>query len=138
VLVVQIDVVGTESLERSFDRSPDVGGAAVHSAGTAAGMGDQTELGGDDDAVAAAHQRLADDFLAVEGAIDLCRVDVSHAQVQGAVDGADGLRVVEGAFGGVRARHRHGAEADAGHVEGAEVGVMHAGCGPSVVACRDE
>ena len=117
--------VGAQSLQGPFDRGPDVGGGAVHGAGSTAGVGDQTELGGDDDVVAAAGDGLADDFLAVEGAVDLRGVDVGDAQVQGAVDGADRLGVVDGAFRGVGAGHGHGAETDTGDIQGAQVCVLH-------------
>ena len=75
-------------------------------------MGDQTELGGDDEVVAAAGDGLADNFFAVEGAVDLRGVDVGDAQVQGPVDSANRLGVVDRALRRVRASHRHGAEAD--------------------------
>ena len=87
-------------------------------------MGDQAELGGDDDIVAAALARLSDDLFG-EGPVDLGGVDVGDTEVEGAVDGADRLGVVEAAFGGVGAGHGHGAEADAGDVEAREVGVLH-------------
>ena len=77
-------------------------------------VGDEPELGGDLHLVAAALDGLADDFFAVEGAVDLGGVDVGDAEVEGAVDGADRLVVVETAAGRVGAGHGHGAEPDAG------------------------
>ena len=81
--------------QRALDRGADVGGAAVDDAGAAAGVGDEAELRGHHDLVAAALDRLADQFLAVERAVDLGGVDVGDAQVQRPVDGADRLGVIE-------------------------------------------
>ena len=81
---------------------------------------DEAELGGDDDLVAAALQCPADDLLTVEGAVDLRGVDVGDAEVEGTVDRADGLGVVDGSFAGVGAGHGHGAEADTGDVKASE------------------
>ena len=93
--------------------------------GRAAGVGDQPELGGDDDLVAAPGDGAADDLLAEVRAVDLRGVDVGDAEVEGAVDGADRLAVVQGALAGVGAGHGHGAEADAGDLEVPEVCVLH-------------
>ena len=92
---------------------------------SAAGVGDEPELGGDLHLVAAALDGLADDLLAEVGAVDLGGVDVGDAEIQGAVDGADRLVVVETAAGRVGAGHGHGAEADAGDFEAPEVCVLH-------------
>src|SRR4051812_23798878 len=81
VLVVQVDAVRAEPPEGTFDSCLDVGRSAVHGAGTAAGMGNQPELGGNDDVVTAAGDSLADDFFAVEGTVDLRGIDVGDAQV---------------------------------------------------------
>ena len=109
-------------VQRALDGGPDVGRAAVGDAGAAAaGVGDEAELGRDDDLVAAALDGLADDLLAVERPVDLGGVDVGDAEVEGAVDGADRLGVVEAAVAGVGAGHGHGAEADAGDLEASEV-----------------
>lgn len=103
VLVVEVDVVGAEPQERAFDRGLHVAGAAVDDAGAVAGVGDETELRRHDDVVAAALDGLADDFLAVEGAVDLGGVDVGDPDVQGPVDGADRLGVIESPARGVGA-----------------------------------
>ncbi|GEB55380.1 hypothetical protein GCM10017674_53840 [Streptomyces gardneri] len=46
VLVVQVDVVGAQPLQRALDRGTDVGRAGVEVPGAVAGVGDQAELGG--------------------------------------------------------------------------------------------
>src|SRR3954463_15093037 len=68
---------------------------------------------------------LADDLLAQEGSVDLGGVDVGDTELERAVDGADRLRVVQGALAGVGAGHGHRAEADAGDLKGPEVCVLH-------------
>ena len=94
VLVVQIDVVGAEAAQRTLDRGADVGRAAVQVAWAAAGVRDHAELRGQHHLVAAALERLADEFLVGVRAVDLGGVDERDAEVERAVDGADRLRVV--------------------------------------------
>src|SRR3954451_8096343 len=112
MLVKQVDVVGAQALQRPFDRGLDVRSAAVGDAGSAAGVRDEPELGRDLDLVTEALDGLADDLLAQEGSVDLGGVDVGDTELERAVDGANRLRVVQGALAGVRAGHGHRAEAD--------------------------
>ena len=63
VLVVQVDVVGAEPLQRALDRGADVGRAAVEDAGAAAGVRDEAELRRQHDLVAAALDGPADELL---------------------------------------------------------------------------
>ena len=86
---------------------------------------DETELGGDDDLVTAALHGLADHLLAVERAVDLSGVDVGDAEVEGAVDRADGLGVIQGSFAGVGASHGHRAESETGDVKASDPDVLH-------------
>jgi hypothetical protein len=58
-------------------------------------VGDETELRRHDDVVASALDGLADDFLTVEGAVDLGGVDVGDPEVQRTMDGVDRLGVIE-------------------------------------------
>ena len=69
-------------------------------------------------------ERPADEFLVGVRAVDLGGVDQGDAEVERAVDGADGFGVV-GAGAGVRERHAHGAEADPGDVQVSELDVLH-------------
>ncbi len=73
VLVVEVDVVGAEPLQRAFDREADVRRAAVEPA--AAGVGHEPELGGQHDLVAAALEGAADELLVGVRAVDLGGVD---------------------------------------------------------------
>ncbi len=63
VLVVDVDVVGAEALERAVDGGADVGRAAVAGPGAAAVVGDEAERGGQDHLVAAAFEGAADKVL---------------------------------------------------------------------------
>src|SRR3954454_20232124 len=135
VLVEQVDVVGAQALERPFDRDLDARMTAVDDAGAAPVVGHESELRGDLDLVASALDGLPDDLLAQERAVDLGGVDVRDAELEGAVDGADRLRVVQGPFAGVGAGHGHRAEADAGDLKGPEVCVLHV-CQQSADATR--
>lgn len=65
------------------------------------------------------------DLLAEIRTIDLGCIDVRDAEVEGAVDGAQRLGVVECSACRIRTGHRHGTETDAGNVEGSEVCVLH-------------
>ena len=80
--------------------------------------------------------RPPDELLAVERAVDLGGVDVGDAQVERAVDGADGLGVVQAAAGGVGAGHGHGAEADPGDRQVPECACFNGGL-PACTWCGD-
>jgi len=79
VLVVQVDVIGAQPGEGAFDRGADVRRAAVEGAGTAAGVRNHAELGGQHDVVAAALDRPADEFLIGERPVDLGGVNEGDA-----------------------------------------------------------
>jgi hypothetical protein len=68
---------------------------------------------------------LADNFLAVEGAVDLGGVDVGDPEVQRPVNGADRLGVIEPPAGGVDASHGHGSQTDAGDIKPAQRYMLH-------------
>ena len=85
------------------------------------------EFGGDDQAVAPALDRAADQLLVGEGAIHLGGVEEGDAEVDRLVDGADRDVVVGMAVDDVAAAdHRHAADADGGDLEPlAEFAVFH-------------
>lgn len=116
VLVVQVDVVGAETLERALDGGADVRRAAVDDAGAATGVLHKAELGRQHDPVAAPLESLADQLLVGVGAVDLGGVEVGDAQVQCTVDGADRLGVAA-LSDVVVAGHRHGTQADPGDLQ---------------------
>ena len=116
VLVVQVDVVRTEPLQRALDRGADVVRAAVDDAGPAAGVGHQAEFRRQHDLIAPALDGPADQLLVEIRAVDLGGVDVGDAQIERPVDGPDlfGLAALPRV---VVARHRHGAKTDPRYVE---------------------
>ena len=124
VLVVQVDVVGAEPLQRAFDGGADVRRAAVEVPAPPPAWEIEPELRGEHDLVAAALDGPADELLVGVRAVDLGGVDEGDAEVEGAVDGADRLGVVA-AGAGVGGGHAHRAEADAADIEGAQGDVLH-------------
>src|SRR5690349_9578313 len=79
VLVVEVDVVGAQAIQRTLDCGTNVCGAAVYNSRSAVGVRDETELRGDLHLVAATSDRTSDDPLTVERSVDFCRVDVGDA-----------------------------------------------------------
>src|SRR3954468_4010320 len=98
--------------------------AAVELAGGAAGVGDEAVLGGQHHLVAAAADGPADELLVGVRPVDLGGVQQGHAEIERAVDGADGLGVV-GAGAGVGEGHAHAAQADAGDGQVAQLNGAH-------------
>ena len=114
VLVVEVDVVDAEPLQRGVARGADVLRAAVDADPGAVGEPLVAELGGELDLVAAAGDRLADQLLVGERAVHVGGVEEGHAEVERAVDGGEAGRLVGAA---VELRHAHAAEAERGDVE---------------------
>jgi transcriptional regulator with XRE-family HTH domain len=120
VLVIQIDVVGIETPQRSFEGGANVVRAAVDVPRSAAGVRDQPKLCGQHDLVTPSLECAADQLFVGKRAVDLGRVDERDAQVDRPVDGADGFGLV-----GIRRQHSHTAKANATDVEGAKRYVLH-------------
>ena len=90
VLVEEVDDLDAEALERPFHRLADLFGPAVHSRHLA--VDDvEAELGGDHHPVADRPQRLADDLLVGEGAVDFRRVEEGDAALRRVADQLDRL-----------------------------------------------
>ncbi len=134
VLVVQVDVVDAQPLQRALDRGADVRRAAVQDAGAATGVRDEAELRRHHHLVAAVLDGPADQFLVAVGAVDLGGVEVGDAQVQRPVDGADRLGVAA-LPDVVVAGHRHGAQPDPGDVQPTQRYVFHQKILPWFCAC---
>src|SRR5439155_27077779 len=96
MLVIQVDAVGSEPGQGPLHGGADAGRAAVETPRLAAGVRDVTELRGQHDLVPAALDGPADEFLVVEGPVDLGRVEEGDTELEGPVDGADGLRLIGG------------------------------------------
>src|ERR1700722_18318137 len=95
VLVVEVDVVSPEALERTVDRDANALGAAVRDPTLSSRVREDAELRGHHHLVSSALDGPTHQFLAVEWSIDLGGVDVGDAQFERSVDGADRLVVVE-------------------------------------------
>src|SRR5262249_32217019 len=91
VVLVQVDVLGTEALERAVDRAP-------HARRRAAGRirpSPPAELRRDHDLLSRAGQRTADDALARAVAVHLGRVEDRPARVERRVHARDRTLLVE-------------------------------------------
>src|SRR6185295_14267660 len=115
VLVVEVDDVDAQALQARLARLHDVLGLAVHALLALRVLG-LAELGGDDHALAAALQRLAEQRLVVAPAVHVRGVGEIDALVERVVDDADRL-VVAGVA--IDARHGHEAQAEGGYLDAA-------------------
>src|SRR5258708_22130451 len=82
VLVIEVDVVGAKSLERSLERNPDVFRAAVHCRRIAIAVRDQAELRCQDHIVAATGEGATDQLFIGVRSINLRRVDARDSEGQ--------------------------------------------------------
>jgi large subunit ribosomal protein L32 len=103
VLVVEVDVVRAEPLQRPVDRRTDVLGPSVRT--TVAEGAD--ELRGEDETVAPALDRPADELFVRAAAVELGRVEERDPELERPVDGGNRLLVVAPA---VERRHAHAPE----------------------------
>ena len=118
MLVEKVDTVGGEPAERALDRLADVLRPAVQARDRAV-LDLEAELGRDDDAIALALERAAQQLLVRVRAVDLGRVEEGHAELDGPVDGGDGLALVALLGGAVGLAHPHAAEAERGDLQAA-------------------
>src|SRR3954447_12360399 len=135
VLVVEVDVVDVQALERCVAGLTHVLGVAADAQALAVLAADVAELGGEHDLVAAVGDRVADELLVREGAIHVGRVEQSDAQLERPVDGAGGLALVGLA---VELRHPHAAEALLRDLESllSKLSVVHTTRGTEWPACQ--
>jgi hypothetical protein len=125
VLVVDVDAVGAEALERRFGRAPYVlRGSVEHSPGRVVRVHAHAELRRYHHLVAPARHRAADQLLIGVGAVHLGRVQEVHPELDRALDRRGRLVLVGGA---VERRHPHAAESDRGHLEAGcpELALLH-------------
>src|SRR5580692_12862632 len=112
MLVVEIDMVGLQALERFVADLLDVIGMAVERAplSTVVRIRLPAELGGNHDFVAERSEAFADEFFVDERAIHLGGVEESDAAIDASMKKLDHLLLV---FRWTEAKaHAHGAEAD--------------------------
>src|SRR5437870_2835721 len=107
VLVVEVDGIDSEPLQAGLAGLPDVFRSAVDSDESALGVAHVTELGRQDDFLAAAADRLADQLFVAAPAVNIGRIQEIHAQVQSSVDDLDRLLIDSMP---VEFRHAHAAE----------------------------
>ena len=87
-------------------------------------MGDQAEFGCQHHLIPAALQGTGEQLLVDVGAVDLGGVDQRDAQIESAVNRANGLGVVKAADG-VGGGHPHRAQADTADLQIGEVSLFH-------------
>src|SRR5215210_4262380 len=107
MLVVEIDVVDAESLERTIARLPNILRPAVHSEKAAVLPALVAELGGEYDLVAPPADSAAHQPLVGEGSVHVGRVEEVDLQIQRAMNGRDRLLVIRAA---IELRHAHAAQ----------------------------
>src|SRR6185437_390441 len=121
VLVQQVDVVRLQPAQRALDGFADVCRPAVHAGYRAVRIEGEAEFGGDEDAVACAAsgrlQRAGQQLFVRVWPVCLGRVEERHAELDGPVDGGDGLALVTLCGGAVGKGHPHAAEAERGDGE---------------------
>ena len=123
MLVVEVDGVDAEALQAGLAAGAHVLGLAADPAPErVVGIADDAELGGDDDAVAPALDRLADEDLVGVRTVDVGRVEERDPEIERAVDRGDAFGLVGRA---VELGHAHAAEAEGGHGERAEMTRVH-------------
>ena len=91
VLIEQIDAIGLQPLQRGLGDLPDVLGPAVQAGSADRWPNFEAELGGDHDLVAERRERLADQLLVGERAVDLGGVEEGDAALDGGADQRDRL-----------------------------------------------
>src|SRR6266550_6179557 len=127
MLIVEVDCVDAQSLERSFTRLADVLGATIDAAlGRIVRIAHVTELGGDDNAIALSIDRFADQLFILEWPVHIGGVEHVEAELECAMDGRDGFLLVARP---VKLRHAHAAKADGKCLEtqGAESACFRSG-----------
>src|ERR1700682_5791423 len=122
VLVVEVDMTDAKPLQRGIAGGPDVLGAAADAGERSVGAAHVAKLRRHDDAVAASAECAPDELLVLERAVHVGRIEEVDAEVEGAVDGRDRLRVVTGT---VELGHPHAAEAHGGDFERGELAGLH-------------
>jgi len=122
VLVVEVDVVDAQSLQRRVARDTHVVRVAVDTDPGAVLPPLVAELGGDHHVVPTVRDRPADQALVGEGPVHVGRVEERAAPVERPVDHRHRLGVVGGA---VELGHAHAAEADGGDGEVSKGSLLH-------------
>ncbi len=131
VLVIEIDAVGPEALQRFLDDPPDALRPAVQSIRA---VDLEAELGGDDNVVAHGRERLADEFLVDVRAVDFCGIEERDASLVGVANDSDALGPVHTRTV-VTAAEAHVAEAKLRHLQTSQFPSSHCVCLLSDALC---
>ncbi len=117
VLVVEIDGVDLEALQRLFGDFLDVIRMAVEGVPFAAvvGVGFPAEFCGDDDLTAEGREGFADELFIEERAVDFGGIEEGDAAIDGFVEELDHLLLVFS--GAVGPAHAHAAETEGGDLK---------------------
>ncbi len=124
VLVIQVDGLDAQALQRRLAGLPHVLGPAADPDEIPVGFSHDAELRRHDDPVAPPGDGAADEFLVGADAVDVGGVEQRDAAVERPVNGGDRLVLVPPA---VEFRHAHAAETDGGRFELAEPTLLHGG-----------
>ena len=127
VLVIEIDLVDAQALERSVDRLSHVLGRAVDPADRRYVAGDHAvevalHLGRDHVLIALPLDRAPDQLLVGERPVDLRGVDEVDAELERALDGRDRLLLVGLA---VERGHAHAAESELRDFQVSKLSLLH-------------
>jgi hypothetical protein len=112
VLIVQVDGVDAEPLQRRVAGAPDVRGRSVDTDEGSVRGAHVAELRRDDDLIAPVFDRRADEPFVRGRAVRVGGVQEVDAEIEGAVNRRDRFGVVPA---GVEIGHPHAAESDRGH-----------------------
>ena len=126
VLIVEIDAIGPEALQRFLDDAPDALRPAVQSVRA---IDLEAELGGDRDLVADRCEGLADQFLVDVGAVDFRGVEERDASLLSVANHTDALGPVH-ARTVMAAAQAHVAEAKLRHHQTSQFPGFHCVCLP--------
>jgi len=110
VLVVQVDRIDSQALERLLGHPPDVLGPAVESERLPVRIEFEAELGGDRHPIAEWRERLAQEVRVRERAVDLSGIEERHATLHGRAYQGD--HVVPIACRSEAGAHAHAPEAN--------------------------
>lgn len=124
MLVVEVNVVGSESRQRAFNRLTNHVGAPIRDwCAVVTMLQVDTTLGGEDDGVAPVHECLTYQFLVKVRAVGLGGVEEGVALVDGRVKDPNTLGVIKGRAVGVR--DAHAAVPESGDVEASQIDCSH-------------
>jgi hypothetical protein len=119
VLTLKRRAVRLQSTKRALHRFADVLRPAVHARDATVLVDLEAKLRCDDDPVAPPHERAGQQLFVRAWTVHLGRVEEGHPELDGPMNGRDGLALVALLRSSVGLAHPHAAEPDGRDVEGA-------------------